>query len=94
MARLVIKEGYATTSTLVLNNPYGVGFEEYFTEAYEALGGTVLETVRYDPAGTIFDSEVEKACQPEPDFVMLCSYPQTGSVILKAAYEKRAHGGY
>ncbi len=88
MARLAIKEGYKSTSTLVLNNPYGVGFERVFVDEFEALGGTVLETVRYDPAGTIFDSEVEKACHSNPDFVMLCSYPQTGSVILRTAYEK------
>lgn len=88
MARLAINEGYTTTSTLVLNNPYGVGFEAVFTEEFESLGGTVLESVKYDPAGTIFDSEVGKVCKPEPDFVMLCSYPETGSVILKAAYEK------
>ena len=88
MAHLAIKEGYKTASTLVLNNPYGVGFEDVFVKEFEKLGGKVLETVRYDPAGTIFDSEVEKACKPKPDFVMLCSYPKTGSVILKTAYEK------
>ena len=88
MAQLAIKEGYTTATTLVVNNPYGTGFEAVFVKEFEALGGTVLETVKYDPAGTIFDSEVEKACQPNPDFVMLCSYPQTGSVILKTAYEK------
>ncbi|MHC1623609.1 MAG: ABC transporter substrate-binding protein, partial [Candidatus Methanospirareceae archaeon] len=69
MARLAIKEGYTTASTLVLNNPYGVGFEVVFNDEFEALGGTVLESVRYDPAGTTFDSEVEKACKPNPDFV-------------------------
>ncbi|MFV9677046.1 MAG: ABC transporter substrate-binding protein, partial [Methanosarcinales archaeon] len=88
MAKLAINEGYTTASTLVLNNPYGVGFEAVFKDEFESLGGTVLESVKYDPAGTIFDSEVMKACKPEPDFVMLCSYPETGSVVLKAAYEK------
>jgi len=88
MAKLAIKEGYTNASTLVLNNPYGIGFEKVFNEEFEALGGKVLESVKYDPAGTIFDSEVEKACKPNPDFVMLCSYPETGSVIMKAAYER------
>ena len=88
MARLAINEGYTTASTLVLNNPYGVGFEKVFKDEFESLGGTVLESVKYDPAGTIFDSEVMKACKPEPEVVMLCSYPETGSVVLKAAYEK------
>ena len=88
MARLAIKDGYTTASTLVLNNPYGIGFEKVFNAEYEALGGKVLESVKYNPAGTIFDSEVEKVCKPNPDFVMLCSYPETGSVILKSAYER------
>jgi len=88
MARLALKEGYTTTSTMVVNNPYGVGFEEFFNEEFEALGGEVLESVRYDPAATTFDSEVEKVCKSKPDFVMLCSYPETGSVIMRTAYEK------
>ncbi len=88
MARLAIREGYRNASTLVLNNPYGLGFEEVFREEFESLGGTIQESVRYDPAGTIFDSEVDKACQPKPDVVVLCAYPQTGSIILKTAYEK------
>lgn len=88
MARLAIKDGYTTVSTLVVNNPYGLGFESVFNAEFEALGGKVLESVKYNPAGTIFDSEVEKVCKQNPDFVMLCSYPETGSVILKSAYER------
>jgi hypothetical protein len=42
-----------------------------------------LESVRYDPATTTFDSEVEKAAAVNPDFVMLCAYPETGSGMLK-----------
>jgi ABC-type branched-subunit amino acid transport system substrate-binding protein len=88
MARLAIKDGYTTASTLVVNNPYGIGFEEVFIKEFDTLGGKVLKSVKYNPAGTIFDSEVEKVCKPNPDFVMLCSYPETGSVILKSAYER------
>jgi len=88
MARLAINEGYMNVSTIVINNAYGVGFEDVFTQEFEELGGTVVESIKYDPAGTIFDSEVEKACGNEPDFVMLCAYPETGSIVLKTAYEK------
>ncbi|MEA3282396.1 MAG: hypothetical protein U9Q68_07530 [Euryarchaeota archaeon] len=38
-------------STLVLNNPYGMGFEEFFKEEFEKLGGTVINRVKYDPNG-------------------------------------------
>ncbi|HPJ30439.1 MAG TPA: ABC transporter substrate-binding protein [Methanothrix sp.] len=92
MARLALDSGYGTASTLVLNNPYGIGFEEVFVEAFENDGGEVVESVRYDPAQTIFDSEVERVTEKDPDVVMLVSYPQTGSIILRTAYEKGAFG--
>ena len=60
MANLAKERGYKTVSTIVINNPYGVGFEEVFVKAFEADGGKVLERFRYDPSQTIFDSEVQK----------------------------------
>ncbi|MFV9677768.1 MAG: ABC transporter substrate-binding protein [Methanosarcinales archaeon] len=88
MARLAIQQGYKTASTLVIWNPYGIGFEEAFTKKFEQLGGKVLASERYDPATAAFDSVVEKVASKNPDFVMLCAYPDTGSEILKAASKK------
>lgn len=88
MVRLALDEGYKTAATLVLNNPYGIGFEDVFCESFKKRGGEVIESVRYDPAQTIFDSEVARVVSKNPDFVMLVAYPQTGSVILRTAYEK------
>ncbi|MCD4768332.1 MAG: ABC transporter substrate-binding protein [Methanosarcinales archaeon] len=88
MAILAVDEGYTTASTLVLNNAYGVGFETVFVEEFENMGGEILDRVKYDPQATMFNSEVEKAAQGNPDVIILISYPETGSLILKAAYEK------
>lgn len=88
MARLAEEKGYRTASTIVVNNPYGRGFEEIFIRDFEARGGNVLESVRYDPTQTIFESEVKEAFSAKPDFVMLVSYPETGSQILKTAYSQ------
>jgi branched-chain amino acid transport system substrate-binding protein/neutral amino acid transport system substrate-binding protein len=90
MANLAKERGYKTVSTIVINNPYGVGFEEVFVKAFEANGGKVLEKIRYDPSQTIFDSEVQKIAASKPEFVMMVSYPETGSLILRTAYEKGA----
>jgi branched-chain amino acid transport system substrate-binding protein/neutral amino acid transport system substrate-binding protein len=49
--------------------------------------GNVLEKVRYDPSQTTIDSEVTKVASAKPDFVMMVSYPETGSTILRTAYE-------
>ena len=88
MAKLAYNSGYVTASTLVLNNPYGVGFEKMFKEEFEELGGTVVDRVKYDPNGITFDSEVDKVSANDPDVIILVGYPDTGSIILKAAYEK------
>ncbi|MDD1732514.1 MAG: ABC transporter substrate-binding protein, partial [Methanothrix sp.] len=88
MAKLAQERGYKTTSTIVINNPYGVGFEDVFVKAFEADGGKVLEKVRYDPSQTVFDSEVQRVAEGKPEFIMMVSYPETGSLILRTAYEK------
>ncbi|MDD1726687.1 MAG: ABC transporter substrate-binding protein [Methanothrix sp.] len=90
MAKLAQERGYKTTSTIVINNPYGVGFEDVFVKAFEAEGGKVLEKVRYDPSQTVFDSEVQRVADSKPEFIMMVSYPETGSLILRTAYEKGA----
>jgi ABC-type branched-subunit amino acid transport system substrate-binding protein len=88
MAILAMDENYTTASTLVLNNAYGVGFEKVFIEEFESMGGKVLDRIKYDPQATIFNSEIEQASKNNPDVIILISYPETGSLILKAAYEK------
>ena len=88
MAKLAQERGYKTTSTIVINNPYGVGFEDVFVKAFEADGRKVLEKVRYDPSQTVFDSEVQRVAEGKPEFIMMVSYPETGSLILRTAYEK------
>jgi neutral amino acid transport system substrate-binding protein len=88
MAKFARHRGYETAATLVINNPYGDGYEEVFINAFQALGGDVLQSIRYDPTQTIFESEVEELSSAHPDCVLLVSYPETGSRILKAAYEK------
>jgi len=93
MAKLAKERGYKNVSTVVINNPYGVGFEEVFVKAFEADGGKVLEKIRYDPSQTVFDSEVQKLAASKPQFIMMVSYPETGSLILRTAYEKGALTG-
>jgi branched-chain amino acid transport system substrate-binding protein/neutral amino acid transport system substrate-binding protein len=90
MAILAVDEGYTTASTLVLNNAYGVGFEKVFVEEFENMGGEILDRVKYDPQASMFNSEVEQAVKNEPEVIILISYPETGSLVLKAAYEKGA----
>lgn len=88
MANLAREEGYNTAATLALNNAYGEAFKNVFIEAFEALDGEIVADILYDPAGTTFDSEIDKIVAARPDVVILIGYPDTGAVILRTAFQK------
>ncbi|WP_017314656.1 ABC transporter substrate-binding protein [Mastigocladopsis repens] len=91
LATLANKRGYKRVSTVVINNDYGVGFEKAFVQAFKKLGGTVANEnnpVRYDPKATTFESEASAAFAGKPDAVLGVFYVETGSLLLKAAYQQ------
>ncbi|MGH1394964.1 MAG: ABC transporter substrate-binding protein [Trichormus sp.] len=91
LAELAIKRGYKRVSTVVINNDYGVGFENAFVQAFEKLGGTVVNKnnpVRYDPKATTFETEATAAFAGKPDAVLGVFYVETGSLLLKSAYQQ------
>jgi neutral amino acid transport system substrate-binding protein len=90
LAQLAKKKGYKKVSTVVINNDYGVGFEKAFVQAFEKLGGTVVNKdkgVRYDPKAQTFETEAQAAFAGKPDAVLGVFYEETGALFLKAAYQ-------
>lgn len=91
LAKLAIDRGFKKVAVLSINNDYGVGFEQEFIKAFKALGGTITnesDPVRYDPKATTFRTEVAKAFQGEPDAVAGIMYGETGSQVIKTAFEQ------
>ena len=88
LAALAEKQGFENVSTVAINNDYGVGFEQQFVEAFKADGGNIVgQPVRYDPKATTLDSEAKAAFENNPDAVAAVLYAETGSVLLKSAFE-------
>lgn len=91
LAALVKKKGLNQVSTVVINNDYGVAFEKEFVQAFEKLGGTVVnkdKPVRYDPKATTLDSEAAAALAGNPQGVAAVLYAETGSILIKSAFEQ------
>jgi neutral amino acid transport system substrate-binding protein len=91
LAALAHQKGFKNVSTVVINNDYGVGFEQEFVQALEKLGGTVIDKdkpVRYDPNATTLDSEAGAAFAAKPEAVAAVLYSETGSLLLQAAYKQ------
>ena len=91
LAQLANKQGFKNVSTVAINNDYGVGFEKQFVNAFEKLGGKVVgkkNPVRYDAKAATLDTEARKAFGKKPDAVAAILYAETGSVLLKSAFEQ------
>ncbi|MGL5873730.1 MAG: ABC transporter substrate-binding protein [Xenococcaceae cyanobacterium] len=91
LAALANKKGFKKVSTVVINNDYGVGFEKEFVNTFKKLGGTVINEknpVRHDPKAATLDSEAASAFAGKPDAVAAVLYAETGSILLKSAFEQ------
>ena len=91
LAALAKKQGFNNVSTVAINNDYGVAFEQQFVGAFEKSGGKILskdKPVRYDPKAATLDSEAAAAFADKPDAVAGVLYPETGSILLQAAYKQ------
>lgn len=91
LAALAKKQGFNNVSTVVINNDYGVAFEKEFVDAFEKLGGKVInkdKPVRYDPKAVTLDSEASAAFANKPEAVAAVLYAETGSLLLQAAFKQ------
>jgi neutral amino acid transport system substrate-binding protein len=89
LAALAQKQGFRNVSTVVINNDYGVGFEQQFVEAFKKAKGNIIgQPVRYDAKAATLDSEAKAAFSGKPDAVAAVLYAETGSVLLKSAFEQ------
>ncbi|MBD1911987.1 MULTISPECIES: ABC transporter substrate-binding protein [unclassified Leptolyngbya] len=96
LAQLAREQGFNTVAVLAINNDYGNGLLEAFVPAFEALGGTVVNKdnpTKYAENATTFDSELQSSFGDKPDAVLVIGYLETGSLILKSAYEQGLLGG-
>lgn len=91
LAKLATEKGFKRVSTIAINNDYGIGFEQEFIKSFTEQGGTVLnekKPTRYDPKATTFDTEAKAAFSGNPEAVIAILYPDTGSILLKTAYQQ------
>ncbi|NJR49795.1 MAG: ABC transporter substrate-binding protein [Leptolyngbyaceae cyanobacterium CSU_1_3] len=96
LAKLAQERGFKTAGTVVINNDYGVGFEKEFVKAFESLGGRVTNAARptrYDPKATTFQTEATAAFAGNPNAVAAVLYADTGSLLIKSAFEQGVSKG-
>ncbi len=96
LANLAHERGFKRVSTVVINNDYGRSFEKEFIADFKKLGGTIVNEAnptRYDERATTFNSEAAAAFAKKPDAVAAILYPETGSLLIKSAFEQGLTSG-
>lgn len=75
---------YKTASTIFVNNPYGQGLSDAFSDAFEAMGGKILDKVPHpEKVQPTYKSELSTALRGKPDLLFVPDYPSHTAVILK-----------
>ncbi|MDP9228400.1 MAG: ABC transporter substrate-binding protein, partial [Actinomycetota bacterium] len=59
------------------NDSYGEGLTATFSTAWEELGGTVGESVLYDPEQPSYNSEAQQITSGNPDAFVIIDFPET-----------------
>jgi ABC-type branched-subunit amino acid transport system substrate-binding protein len=84
-----------TVSILYVNNAYGQGLAEVFTESFAKYGGKVLASVPHDEkAAESYTAELKKALAGNPDRLLVYSYPEHAKVYVKEALEFYKYGRF
>lgn len=90
LADVITGDGHSRIGLIVRNDSYGVGFGDALKKALRANGATLVpgDAIAYDPKGTAFDADVKKLVDARPDAIVLVSFPDTGSLVIKSLIQQ------
>lgn len=88
LAEVVQENGYKNVAVLYINNDYGEGLANSFANAFKAKGGTVSQSLAYEPGNASYRGELSKAAGGGAEALCLIGYPENGITILKQSIEE------
>jgi branched-chain amino acid transport system substrate-binding protein len=66
---------------LALQDAYGEGLANVFDQVFTAGGGTITETIIYDPKAASFEAEVGKCKATNPDGIVLIGFDESKKIL-------------
>ena len=87
LAKVATDQGIKSACTMYINNAYGQGLSEIFTENFEKAGGTVTAEVPHESEQATYASELDTCTAGNPDALVAPAYPQSARVFLREAVE-------
>jgi ABC-type branched-subunit amino acid transport system substrate-binding protein len=81
MGELLINDGYLDIGIMALDDPYGTGLAENVQQSVEAGGGTVVESIIYNPQAANFSAEVGQLKAANPEAIVLIGFDETKKIV-------------
>lgn len=81
LGNLITSDGYSQVGILSLQDSYGEGLAKFSQQSIEDGGGSVLDTVFYDPTASSFSTEVQKIASAGPDAIILIGFDESAKVV-------------
>ena len=81
LADIMIADGNASATFLVLNDAYGTGLLEFTKGPFEAQGGVVDAENIYDPKAENFDDVVADAVEADSDAIVIIGFDETSKIL-------------
>ncbi|MEN9233970.1 MAG: ABC transporter substrate-binding protein, partial [Gloeomargarita sp. DG02_1_bins_92] len=88
LAQLLKKRGWSRVGILAINNDYGRGLAQATQQGLQKQGGQVVATQFYEGQSASFDSEVRAVFGRDPQAVILVGYPETGTLVIRSAFQQ------
>jgi len=89
LADIIMDKGYTRLATIVIDNTYGIGLEEYTVDGLEAAGweGEHVQSIHFDITKKDYRSELGLIKDSNPDVVLAVTYASDGIIIFKQALD-------
>jgi branched-chain amino acid transport system substrate-binding protein len=95
LAQVLSKDkNFKKVSIIYVNNDYGEGLAKGLKAAFEKMGGQVTALVPYNKQQASYKGEAQKAIKGDPQAVVMISYPQFGSMIMRQIIEMGYKGTF
>lgn len=78
---LVLADGHLDVGIMALQDAYGEGLAENVTIAVEDGGGTIVESIIYDPQAASYTAEVSQMAAAEPEAIVLIGFDETLTIL-------------
>ena len=82
LATVAIGEDHETAGVLHINDAYGQGLADQFTEVFEILGGKVTGRAGHGEGQESYGAELRQAIAEDPDVLVAIGYPEQAEVYL------------